>query len=488
MANDGRAEAGAATPAERNRLVTARPIPLLITVAVACVIWFWPPPEGVSDQAWHLLAIFVATIVGIIAKPLPMGAVALIGVTATALTGTLSLGDALSGFSSSTIWLIGVAFFVSRAIIKTGLGARIAYHFMKLFGRNTLGLSYGLGLADLVLAPAMPSNTARAGGVLMPLLRSVSLAYDSDPAAGTERRIGSFMMLNGFQINIITSAMFLTAMAANPLAAELALDVGVELTWGGWFLAALAPGLVSLIVIPLFVYLVYRPEIRSTPQATTMAQEALAEMGPVTPGEKVTMGVMGLLLVLWIFGSNFGINATTAALTGLAVLLLAGVLSWQDILAEKGAWDTIVWFAALVMMATQLNQLGFIAWFGDTIGAQVEGMAWTSAFLILGLVYFYSHYLFASQTAHISAMYAPFLAVAVAVGTPPALAALVLAFFSNLFSSLTHYANGPAPVIFGADYVPMNAWWGFGFAVSLLNIAIWVGIGWFWWDLIGLMG
>ena len=485
MPEDGRPEA---TRAERNRLVSARPVPLLITLAIALAIWLWPPPEGVSPQAWHLLAIFVATIVGIIIKPLPMGAVALIGMAATALTGTLGIGDALSGFGNATIWLIAVAFFVSRAIIKTGLGARVAYQFMKLLGRSTLGLSYGLGLADLVLAPAMPSNTARAGGVLMPLLRSVSLAYGSNPDDGTERRIGGFMMLNGFQINIITSAMFLTAMAANPLAADLAADVGVEITWGGWFLAALAPGLVSLIVIPLVVYVVYPPEIKSTPQAAQMAEDALHEMGPVTPAEWVTLGVMGLLLVLWIFGAGFGLSATTAALTGLAVLLLTGVLTWQDILTEKGAWDTIVWFAALVMMATQLNQLGFIAWFGDTIGAQVEGMEWHIAFMILALVYFYSHYLFASQTAHISAMYAPFLAVAVAVGTPPALAALVLAFFSNLFSSLTHYANGPAPVIFGANYVSMGAWWGIGLAVSVLNIVIWVGVGWLWWDLLGLMG
>lgn len=477
-----------AAESERSPLIPARPIPLLVTIAVAVVLWLWPPPEGVSVQAWHLLAIFVATIVGIIAKPLPMGAVALIGVAATALTGTLSIGDALSGFSSSTIWLIGVAFFISRAIIKTGLGARIAYHFMKLLGRNTLGLSYGLGLADLVLAPAMPSNTARAGGVLMPLLRSVALAYGSDPAGGTARRIGGFMMLNAFQINIITSAMFLTAMAANPLAAKLAGDVGVEITWGGWFVAALVPGIVSLILIPLFVYMVYPPEIKSTPAATQMAQEALYKMGPVAPSEWVTLAVIGLLLVLWIFGKSLGVHATTAALTGLGVLLLAGVLNWQDILAEKGAWDTIVWFAALVMMATQLNELGFIPWFGETIGAQVQGMAWTSAFLVLGLVYFYSHYLFASQTAHISAMYAPFLAVAVAVGTPPVLAALALAFFSNLFSSLTHYANGPAPVVFGTGYVSMGAWWGIGAATSVLNILIWVGVGWFWWNLIGLMG
>ncbi len=247
---------------ETPTLVPAKLVPLGITLAVGIVFWFIPPPEGVKQEAWHLLAIFVATIVGIIAKPLPMGAVALIGVAATALTGTLSIKDALSGFGVPTIWLIGVAFFVSRAIIKTGLGARIALNFMKVLGKKTLGLSYGLGLADLVLAPAMPSNTARAGGVLMPLLRSVSLAYQSDPNEGTQRRVGAFMMLNAFQINIITSAMFMTAMAANPLAARLAGDAGVEITWGQWFLAALVPGVVSLILIPLFVYKVYAPEVK----------------------------------------------------------------------------------------------------------------------------------------------------------------------------------------------------------------------------------
>jgi len=468
-------------------LVPAKLVPLLITLAFGLVIWFVPPPEGVTPEAWQLLAIFVATVVGFIAKPLPMGAVAIIGITATVLTGTLTINDALSGFSNSTIWLIAAAFFISRAVIKTGLGARVAYHFMKLLGQKTLGLSYGLGCADLLLAPAMPSNTARQGGIIMPLVRAVAEAYGSDPAKGTERSIGSFLMLNAFQINIITSAMFMTAMAANPLAAKLAGDAGVQITWGGWFLAALLPGVVSLILIPLFVYTFYGPEIKETPAAKELAEGKLRDMGPLKAGDWITGGVIVLLLVLWVGGSALGIAATTAAFVGLAILLLTGVLTWQDMLNEKGAWDTIVWFAALVMMASQLNKLGFIPWFGETMGQQVSGLEWTTAFLILGLVYFYSHYLFASQTAHISAMYAPFLAVALAVGTPPVLAALVLAFFSNLFSSLTHYANGPAPVVFGTGYVSMGAWWGMGAVISVLNIVIWVGVGWFWWQLIGLM-
>ena len=464
----------------------AKLLPLLITIAVGLIIWFIPPPEGVEIAAWHLLAIFVATIVGIIVKPLPMGAVAIIGIAMTALTNTLPIADALSGFSNGTIWLIVLAFFISRGFIKTGLGTRIAYLFVALLGKKTLGLGYGLIASDLVLAPAIPSNTARAGGVIFPVLRSLAKTYNSEPDDGTARKIGAYLTVTAFQGTVITSAMFLTAMAANPLAAKLAGDMGIEITWGGWALAALVPGLISLIVVPLLIYKLYPPEIKETPGATKFAREKLAEMGKMGSNEWMMLGVFVLLLVLWIFGKQLSLNATTAALIGLGVLLLSGVLNWTDVRREEGAWDTLIWFSALVMMATFLSKLGLIPWFSEWMGTAVGGSGWLVAFLILSLAYFYSHYLFASNTAHVSAMYAAFLAVAVAVGTPPLLAALVLAFFSNLFSSMTHYGTGPAPVLFGAGFVDTGTWWKLGGLISIVNIVIWLGIGGLWWKVLGL--
>ncbi|MCL4265740.1 MAG: anion permease [Anaerolineae bacterium] len=459
----------------------------LIPLAIGLFIWFIPPPEGVTQEAWHMLAIFVATIAGIIAKPLPMGAVAMIGITMTAVTQTISPTDALSGFGNTTIWLIVIAFFISRGFIKTGLGARIAYLFMTALGKKSLGLSYGLVASDLVLAPAIPSNTARAGGVVFPILTSIAKAYGSNPDDGTHRKLGAYLTKAAFQGTIITSAMFLTAMAANPLAAQLAADQGITITWGTWAIAALVPGIICLILIPLLLYKIYPPEIKETPAAAQIARDKLAEMGKMKGSEWIMLGAFFLLLVLWIFGPNrLGMDATTAALIGLAFLLLTTVLNWGDILNERGAWDTLVWFAALVMMATQLNKLGFIPWFSEQMGVMVEGYNWVPAFLVLSLVYFYSHYLFASNTAHVSAMYAPFLAVALVVGTPPLLAALVLAFFSNLFSSMTHYGTGPAPVLYGSGYVPMSDWWRLGLIISVINIVIWLGIGGVWWKILGL--
>jgi DASS family divalent anion:Na+ symporter len=434
----------------------------------------------------HLLAIFVGTIVGIILKPLPMGAVAMVGIAATAMTQTLTITEALSGFGNRVIWLIVLAFFISRGFIKTGLGPRIAYLFMALLGRKSLGLGYGLVATDLVLAPAIPSNTARAGGVIFPILRSVAEAYGSKPEDGTAGRIGAFLTVTAFQGTVITSAMFLTAMAANPLAAELASVQGVEITWTGWAMAAAVPGLLSLISVPWLLYRLAPPEVKETPAARDLALENLRELGAMKRSEWIMLGCFVLLLVLWILSGPLGIHTTATAMLGLVVLLVTGVLTWTDVLEEKGAWDTLVWFSALVMMASFLTELGVIPWFSDVVSGVFGGSAWTVAFLGLSLVYFYSHYLFASNTAHVSAMYAPFLGVALVVGTPPVLAALVLGFFSNLFSSMTHYGTGPAPVLFGAGYVEVGEWWRLGLVVSLANLVIWLGVGGLWWRVLGL--
>jgi DASS family divalent anion:Na+ symporter len=455
-----------------------------IAVGLGVIIWFFPAPAGVSAPAWHLFAIFVATIVGLVLEPLPMGAVALLGIAAATLTRTLSPDEALSGFSNRIMWLVVIAFFLSRGFIKTGLGARIAYNFMSLLGRRTLGLGYSMMATEFVLASVIPSNTARGASVVYPIVRSVAEAFDSHPGDGTERRIGAFLIMSSFQGNLITSAMFLTAMAANPLAAQMAADLGIEISWLRWAAAALVPGLASLLVVPFVIYRLYPPEIKETPQAATMAREKLASMGRMNRGEWVMLATLALLLLLWIFGSALNVHSTVAALTGLCLLLVTRVLSWEDILSERAAWDTFIWLSTLVMMASQLSELGMIAWYSEAISGLFSGVGWLPACFALSIVYFYSHYFFAGNTAHISSMYGAFLGAAVALGAPPLLAALVFAFFSNLSGGMTHYGTGPAPVYYGAGYVRVRDWWRLGGIVSVVNIVIWLGIGGIWWKLL----
>lgn len=474
-------------PSNWSRWVQTPWAPRLLTVGVLFLLWFWPCPEGVDVRAWHLLAIFVATVVGFIAKPYPMPVVAIVAIALCALTGTVSTKESLSAFGNTTIWLIVSAFFLSRAFIKTGLGNRIAYLFMSKLGKTTLGLAYGVTLTNLCLAPVVPSNTARLGGILYPLQLATALAFDSSPAKGTHRKIGSFLMASVFYSNLVVSAMFMTAMAANPLIVGFARDAGAEISWATWAIGACVPGVICLVLVPLLLFVIWPPEIRKSPEAVTIAKAKLAEMGPMSRQEQIMLGVFVLLLLLWTVGAHYKINATNAALVGLGLLLLTNVLTWKDLAAEKGAWSTLMWFSALIMMAKFLSKLGFISWLSQHLSSVVVDVSWEVGFVMLVAIYLYAHYLFASQTAHVAAMYAAFLAVLIAIGTPPMLAALGLAYSSNLMGGLTHYGNGSAPIFLDSGYMPLKVWWPLSFVVSLLFFVAFVIIGPMWWRLVGLV-
>lgn len=487
-----------------NRLTPLRPIPTLISAAITLVIWFIiPVPEGVDPNAWHLLALFVGTIAAIIGKALPIGAVSIIAIALVALTGVTNphstkaaIDDALSGFSNNLIWLIGISIMVSMSLNKTGLGARIGYYFISLFGKKTIGIAYSLAIAETILAPVTPSNTARGGGIIHPIMRSIADSFGSKADDGTSGKIGKYLSLVNYNINPITSAMFITATAPNPLIVSLIIsetNPDNELTWAMWATAAFLPAIISLILMPIIIYFLYKPEITKTPDAPHFAKEHLKKLGPLTLPEKITLAVFGLLLIMWagipalLFGDAFSINATTAAFIGLSVLLCSGVLSWDDILKNKGAWDTVIWFSALVMMASFLGKLGLIKWLSINVGNSIDnmGISWVSGMILLVLIYVYSHYFFASTTAHITAMFAAFYAAGLTLGAPPMLLGLTLAFSSSLMMSLTHYGTGTAPIIYGSGYTTLGEWWKTGFIMSVVNLIVWLTIGSLWWKVLG---
>ncbi|MBP2636998.1 MAG: anion transporter family protein [Firmicutes bacterium] len=458
----------------------------LLTVAIGIIIWFIPIPAGVKPQAWQLFAVFVATIAGFILQPVPIGAVAIFSLTFSVFAGILKPAEALSGFSNTTIWLIVAAFLFAKGFIKTGLGRRIAYMIIKAIGDSTLKLGYSMVISDLIISPATPSNTARAGGILFPIVRSLSAAFGSEPGASA-RKVGAYLMQTAYQGNTITSAMFMTAMAGNPLCVEFAAKtLKINISWGLWAAAASVPGILSLIVVPYLLYKIYPPEITKTPEAKQMAADELSKMGPMSTAEKIIAAVFVGALLLWGTSQYTKFDATFVAILAVSIMLATKVLEWKDVLDEKGAWDTLVWMGSIVALAGFLDKLGFIAWFAKTVSSSIVGVAWVPALVVLLVVYMYAHYGFASLTAHITAMYAAFAAVAVAAGAPAYLVALALAFMSNLCMSLTHYAAGPSPIYFGAGYVDQSTWWRLGFIVSIVNMVIWVGIGSMWWKVLGL--
>jgi DASS family divalent anion:Na+ symporter len=473
--------------------VRISPVRLAAAVIVGVVLWNLPVPDGLSVQAWQMFAIFIGTLSAVIANAMPLGAIAVLGIAVTAITQVLSdagpedaIARALSGFSETVVWLIVAAFLIAKGFIKSGLGARIAYLFVRMFGKTTLGLAYAMIGADLLLAPAIPSNTARGGGVIYPIVRSLVEAFKSRPEDGTERRIGSFLLFSSFHGNIITSALFLTAMAANPMAVQFAGDQGVDIGFGRWLLAASVPALAAFFLVPLYLYKAYPPEVKKTPEAAEWARGKLADMGPVQFAEWIMLGTFVLLLALWIGGDHFGIHPTTTAFIGLSILIVTGVLGWDDVVREKGAWDVFVWFSVLLMMARSLGEFGFTTWLGHELAGHMGDLSWPVAYVALVVMYSLVHYLFASQTAQIAALYPAFLSVGIMLGVPPVLLALALGFAGNYYATTTIYGGSVAPVFFQAGYIPLGTWMKHGIVILGIHLVLFLGLGTAWMKIVGV--
>ncbi len=445
-------------------------------------------PEGLTLEGWHLLIIFLLTILGIIFGSAPMSVIALLGTLVCVLTHTLTLHEALSGFSSSVIWIVVLAFFIARGLIKTGLGKRIAYFFISKIGRTTLGLSYGLVITEFILAPMIPSVTARGGGMIYPITQAIIKEYGAGNTTEAIKRTGMFLIQVCFQAATITCAMFVTAMAGNPLVVSIANKMGAEITWSSWALGAIVPGLVSLMALPLLLYVICPPAIKIAEESPILAKKALAEMGPLSKNEIMMLLTFITLLFLWIAGDSIGLDATTSALIGVTALLLTGVLTWDDAISERNAWDTMVWFALLLTMSGALGKMGVMQWIGEELQGILGVISHTQPVVICAIIciYFFVHYFFASVTAHITVFYAIFVGLLVSLGQMQvAPAALVLAYASSLSGGLTHYGNSVAPIFYGSKYLTTMEWWRVGFIVSIFNLLIWGGVGYLWWSLLG---
>jgi len=458
----------------------------LIVLGCGFIIAIIPRPEGVTREAWTLLAIFVATIVGSIVQPMTGSAMVLLGVIATTVFSALKIDVALSGYADKYVWLVLAAFFISRAMIKTGLGHRIALIFIRLIGRKTIGLGYSLVFTDFLLASVIPSTGARAGGIILPIARSVSETYDSRPHDGTAGKLGTFLMNLLYQCEVILCATFLTGQASNMMIRSLVgQQTSIDMNYSAWFVAAIVPAAVSLLVIPQMIYRFFPPEIKETPNAVEFARKELKELGPLSRQQKILLGVFVVVVLLWVTSPFHEIDATVIALLGIAFLLITQVLDWSDVTNETHAWEVFIWYGGLVMMASELGKTNLPKLFAEGVAGQMKGWSWITALIVLALIYFYSHYGFASITAHVAAMFVPFLVVSIAIGAPAGLAVLVLTYFSNLSAGLTHYGTTPAPIYFGTGYVKQAQWWTIGLIASIINILIWSTVGLGWWKVLG---
>jgi len=471
----------------------------ILPIAVAAVLAIMPAPPGLPQHAWYYFAIFAGVIAALLTEPLPGGAVGLIGVVlVTALAPYVlyapdelakpgfnapnaALTWALSGFSNATVWLIFAAFLFALAYDKTGLGRRIALTLVKLMGRNTLALGYAIIAADTVLSPVTPSSTARSAGTIYPIIRNIPALYGSKPNDPSARKIGSYIMWVGVTTTNITSSLFLTALAPNLLAIEIVKrTAGISIDWMTWFIAMAPAGILLLIATPLLTYWLYPPEIKRSEEVPQWADNELKHMGAMSARE-ITVAILVLAgLVLWIFGDKIA-NPTTVALIVVAMMLLVGAFTWDDIVKYAAAWNTLAWFATLVTLADGLNRVGFVKWFAEMAAGHLGGVSPIAAMLVLLAVFFFAHYMFASVTAHTTAMLPVMLAAGSAIpGIPVLPYALLLCVSLGIMGEVSPYGAGSSPVYYGSGYLPARDFWRLGgiFGAVFFAVLLVVGVPW----------
>ena len=510
---------------------TKKLIHYAIILACPILTYIFPAPLGLPIIGWHLFGVYVGTILAIMFKPFPLPIVLLAGVAlASIVVGTtpsekwintaalsellhwnliehtsleqwfktaqsklvkiaLKENDVLNGYKSGTTWLVFAAFAMSTAFVTTGLGKRIAYLMIRAFGGTTLRLGYVNACLDLLLSPAMPSTTARAGGIMFPIMNSVTVSLGSDPEK-SPRKAGHYLLLNTYMIVKTTGYMFLTAMAPNAVALELMKPItGITFNWPQWFLAASVPGLLCLLLTPLVVYILYPPELKKVDNAA-IAKKGLEEIGPISKQEKTLLGLFVVAVLAWIFSDQLHVSSSTIAISVMALLVILAVINWEDLLKNKGAWNTFIWYGGILGLSSVLDKAHFFTWLSETLKQVMnfgEGHATVATIAILA-VSVGVRYLFASGGAYVAAMVPVFSAVGMAAGASPTLLALGLLFSNSYGGALTHYGSGPAPVIFGAGYHDTKSWWIVGAVVGFGSLLIHVTVGFAWWQALSGMG
>lgn len=467
----------------------------IVVLLFGMILWLFPVPSGLENYintlpasdlefspqiAWHLFAIFITAIFAVVLNAMPIFTAAIMGVSTAILTSTLTPKQAFSGFAEDWILLIIVAFLIARGVIKSGLGKRIAFLIIRKFGKTSLGLSYSIIAADMFIAPAFPSNTARSG-VLFPIVNALAADSNSKVADGTRKKLGSYLMMSSMAGLTISSSLWLTAMAANPAGAKMAKEFGVTITYGSWAIAAAAPVLVLYFLIPRVLLKVYPPEVKETPDAPQIAQDALDTMGPVHKNEWIMAAVFVGMVGLWIASSFYpAINKTAVAFLGLGILMLTNIFTMKDLGGEGQALGTLVWFAILYAMSVYLNKFGFMGWVGENAAMMVEGLSWPIAYVALIIAYVLIHYFFVSQTAQMLALFTVFLGVAIEAGVPAELMALMLLFATNFNAIITPQGSSANVIYVGSGYLEPGEIYRVGGIVTLVNTTVFLTVGTAW--------
>ncbi len=465
-----------------------RLIKLILITVLTVFIWNIPAPKGLEVETWHIVALYIGLLIGLVSKPFsePIITLIMVGIAAIFMDSSILL----QGFGNKMVWFIAMVTIVCTAFVKTGLGKRIAYNLLLRGGKTTLGLGYILVFTDLILSPATGSNSSRTS-IIYPIFHNIAEGTGST-AEKNPRKLGAYLTVLMYASSQGTSALFLTGMATNAITVSLITEMmGITITWGTWLLASIVPAGLFLLLAPLVIYKVFPPELKDLEEIKPIAEKGLKELGSISIAEKKLFVLFILAVLGWMFGSKITFLNLGMQIVGfvfLALALLLDVLDWNDVIGAKGAWSIFIWYGAFYGIASALSSAGFYTWLADVLGgvlnlSQVNGLLVTFILVIISLAV---RYFFVSNSAFVASFYPVLLSIAVTTKADPMVISLLLAFFASLGALLTHYGNGAGLITFASDYVSQKDFWRVGTIMVFLALIIFFCIGLPYWKIIGI--
>lgn len=443
-------------------------------LVLAVVGWFLVPlPVGMSTQGWHMLIIFVSTILSLMIEVTSIPGVVFLSMLAGALTGTINIKtEAFSGFAHMVPWFLFLVLAMSKCITNTTIGLRIAYFFMRLFGRNMIGLAYSLSISEVVLASILPSNTARSASVGVPLVSSLSKYIGESSSKTSKNLIGRYLSLVYTQTNAVCSCLFITGMISNAVICDVAHKNGIEMTWFKWIGFTFIPCFIIIMIIPIVNYFTCSPRINKLSDLQTLASEKSKELGPFSRNEKITVGMFLIMLTMWIFAGFLGIEVMTTTLLGLCVFTMTGVISFKDVLSDQKNWNSVIMLGVLFSYVSLLSSSGVIDWFNNNISGVMNNVPANMQLTVLTVVYFFTHYFFSGEGTRILALFPSFYGIGLGLGLDKFNLLMTMAAFSAVSDMLTHYTSPMVITIFNLGYSSITRWIAAGSVMALISMLV----------------
>jgi DASS family divalent anion:Na+ symporter len=459
---------------------------IAVLLIVAGIFFSYPVPDGLSVTAWHLFGVFVALILGLILQPYPEPTLLLL-ITTLASMFVLPLREILVGYTDAMLWLTLVAMMIGTGLKKSGLTRRLGLMLISRFGKTTLRIGYILSFVDLLLATSIPASPARTGGLVYPLAEGV---IDASSSGNPEdkRRTGAYFTLLAFVVSMLTGSLFMTGMGPNLINVKLAQDVlGITVSWPLWTMGAL-PGVIGFLLTPYIIYKLCPPATDCMGAVRERARRELGGMGSVSGSEWTAAGIFFTILILWSTSTVTKIDSTLVAFIGISLMLVTGVLDWNDLAESKDMWSFLIWFGAILGFSAALTKLGFFSWFAGIIKLMLPtaGLGEYTILLIVAALAILPHYFFVSYTGYVVAFSPLIFSFVAATDIPRFPAFFILAYLMIISCTLTHYGNALGPFLMEKGYNDKKTWWGAGTLITVLHAVLYLTLGLLYWKFIGL--